>query len=170
MKTSFENVLHTFDQYHDTAHGTNAYAQSCLYLAEKQHGGRWQYRSLTRNELLEIILPYHGQHKDESGGVELVPPQGSTLEVALQRLAELKNYQDTNPVCWATIKHSVASRSPVFISKLPIENNDYKMLQNISGEHFYHIDGLHRLIAWGSSDGYVGYDNKTNPVMAYIAG
>jgi hypothetical protein len=81
------------------------------------------------------------------------------------------DYQSANPVCWEKIAHwRKDSSSPVFLCTAPVSHSDYQDLTDYEG-HLIHLDGLHRLIAWGlygklEPDEY----EKRERVIAYVAG
>ena len=102
------------------------------------------------------MLPYHAH------GVNLVPPSGSTVLEAIKRL----DFVDHLSECYRRIQQFSDSRTPtIFLSAAPINDpgfSDYRGLLDRGYKGLTHVDGLHRLIAWGRED-------KRN-VPAYIAG
>lgn len=119
----------------------------------------WVRARLECQEALGIVLPWH-----KDGDIELIPPTGCTLGEALTTLAELeKAYRDASPHCWKTIEALEKSYpSPIFLSTSPIGRRDYARVPRTTG--LIHLDGLHRLLAWGRSGRLDGVE-----IEAYVA-
>lgn len=119
----------------------------------------WILVRLEHQEVLGIVLPWHNV-----GGIELVPPAGCTLTEALGRLGELEGlYRKASPPFWETIEVlEKTDLSPIFLSTSPIDAEDYAHVTTRSG--LIHLDGFHRLLAWGRSGRLDGVE-----LEAYVA-
>lgn len=158
-----------FLEYHNKEHGTNSYALDFLNRANDSSGGKWVKRELSREEVLSIVLPHHSNHKHESSTQELIPATGLTVKDTISRLIKLKDYSKNHPICWETLEMSKSSKSPIFLTATLLEeNNDHGKLGNFSSPQLYHLDGLHRLVAWGLNGKYVSENYE--PITAFIAG
>jgi hypothetical protein len=169
---STEEVLMAFDQDHVMKpENSNQYARDLLEKEDRQFGGAWAQMFLSREDVLEIILPPHN-HRAGGGQIELIPISGLTVSAATEKIRGIPNYRSANTCCWRSITYWMDRYpSPVFLSVAPVRHNsDYQHLTHSDG-HLIHLDGLHRLIAWGLS-GKLGpgqYD-KGQAVKAYVAG
>jgi len=160
-----DQVLSAFDRDHPTKpDGSNEYARGLLIKADQQFGGTWTQVSLSQKDICGIILPPH-RH-----GTELIPISGMTVSAAVEKVKRAKDYQSANPCCWKVIAHWMELYpSPVFLSIAPVTNcTDHQYLTGYQG-HLIHLDGLHRLIAWGLS-GKLDPATYKNGVGAYVAG
>lgn len=150
-------------------HGNGGFRRSAAIRKNDRFGARnliladrsaadWVLVRLKHQEVLGIVLPWH-----EVGGIELVPPAGCTLAEALDRLGELERlYRKASPHFWETIEIlERADLSPIFLSTSPIESEDYA---RITRTGLIHLDGLHRLLAWGRSGRLDGVE-----IEAYVA-
>ncbi len=169
---STEEVLRAFDQDHIIKSGnSNQYARELLEMADRQFGGVWAQMFLCREDVLKIILPPHN-HRAGGGQVELIPISGLTVSAATEKISGMPNYQATNTCCWRSITYWMDRYpSPVFLSAAPVRDcSDYQHLTNHDG-HLIHLDGLHRLIAWGLSGKLgLGHYETAQKVKAYVAG
>jgi hypothetical protein len=170
---STAEVLRVFDQHHPVRpENSNGYARCLLQNAAQQFGDVWAHMVLSRGDVLEIILPPH--HDGRGGGqIELIQASGLTVSAATEKLRGIiLSYQASNTVCWEKIAYWMGLYpSPVFLSAGPVTSNiDYQHLTDHRG-HLIHLDGLHRLIAWGLS-GKLDPDqyDKQQSVEAYVAG
>src|SRR5438270_5349919 len=168
---SFEEVLACFDAEHEVKpDNTNEHARNMLQAAQEKFNGTWTCATLEREDVLNIVLPHH---ISERGVIPLIPPTGLTVAAAVERLREIsvREYQAANAICWRKIAYCKETYpSPIFLCIAPVSHSDYQNLTNFEG-HLIHLDGLHRLIAWGlygnlEPDEYV----KRGKVMAYVAG
>lgn len=167
MTVSFGEVLEVFGRDHDLEQGSNDYAADCLALANFQFDGHWQKKRLSEDEVLGIVLPHH---KHPGTAPTLIPATGLTVKAAIKRFKTARDYKQTNPYCWKSIMMLKKDTGPIFVSREPIENNDFMTLKTFKGNHLYHIDGLHRLIARNLVDGYSDDYLQKHPVLAYVAG
>jgi hypothetical protein len=169
---STEEVLRVFDQDHIIKpENSNQYARELLEKAGRQFGGVWAQMFLCREDVLKIILPPHN-HREGGGQVELIPISGLTVSAATEKIKGMPSYQSSNTCCWRSITYWMDRYpSPVFLSAGPVwDYSDYQHLTNRDG-HLIHLDGLHRLIAWGLSAKFEpGQYNKGQSVKAYVAG
>ena len=166
----FELLIEEFSLAHGAGYEPNRGALIGLNKANEKFGN-WVRRELELAEVLEVILPYHAHWGDpDKDAVLLVPPEGITLQEAVDRLKTLQDFEATNPTCWQSMQLSADTESPVYLSIEPIDNDDYRMQPSRSEPHLYHIDGLHRLVYWGLQGRYEPEVYEKNPVVAYIAG
>jgi hypothetical protein len=170
---SAEEVFKIFDQDHlIQPDNGNQYARDLLQKADLQFGGVWAQMLLCLEDVLEILLPPHN-HREGGGQIELIQASGLTVSAATDKLRGImSSYQSSNIVCWRKIAYWMnLYPSPVFLSAGPvISNSDYQQLTDPDG-HLIHLDGLHRLIAWGLA-GKLDPDqyDKQQAVEAYVAG
>jgi hypothetical protein len=170
-RVAFEEVLACFDKEHEVKpDNTNGHARSMLQAAHEKFDGSWAFISLDREEILSIFLPHH---ISEGGAIPLIPPTGLTVVDAVEKIRKIsiRDYQSANAVCWRKIAHWKENYpSPVFLCIAPVSHSDYQYLVNYQG-HLIHLDGLHRLIAWGLSGKFEpGEYEKREKVTAYVAG
>jgi hypothetical protein len=103
------------------------------------------------------MLPWHTHD-----GVELVPVAGSAVSEAIEKL----EIADRLSECYKRIQQLSSSLiTPVFLTAAPINDQrypDYKGLLERGRAGLTHLDGLHRLVAWGR-------ENKQE-IPAYVAG
>ncbi|MGW6121386.1 DUF6309 family protein [Nocardia sp. NPDC055165] len=107
--------------------------------------GTWTRVLLSRADLAAVTLPWH---LSEGGERELVPRTGLTVEQAAARLrTERADLAAANPVCTGLITAlTEAPFTTVFLSAAPAGHSDYADLR--AEEGLFHLDGLHRMIAW----------------------
>ncbi len=153
----FDQVRRVFLQQNpDPAFRATRYALGLLGAADKQFGA-WLSVSLSSEDLLGIMLPPHRE-----GGLELIPPSGSTVSDVLGRVESLP----ISHVCRRRIEElSRGPLSTVFLSARPLADPAYTDYRGLIGHGYKgltHLDGLHRLIAWARS-GHSG-------IAAYVAG
>jgi hypothetical protein len=153
---TFEEVKSTFLRDNaDLAH-RNKWPLGALDVANRQFG-RWERVVLAPDELLTVMLPHHSHF-----GVELVSVAGSSVSEAIEKLKSV----DRSNNCYKQIRQFVGDRtSAIYLSAAPIRDEkypDYNGLIKRGYRGLTHLDGLHRLIAWGQ-------ENRRE-VPAYIAG
>jgi uncharacterized protein DUF6309 len=167
-KVSSPEVLEAFHRDHNVETGTNKWALGLVEIADREFEGNWSEVKLSREQILRIMLPHHG---GERGLTELIPPEGMTVEQAVARLKQLDDYPESNPGCWSKISHSKNTGfSPVFLSASPVDHEDYPTMV-VPDNNFVHLDGLHRLLAWGLDGRYdLDSDSANETLTAYIAG
>jgi hypothetical protein len=169
---STEEVLGAFDQDHIIKpENSNQYARGLLEKADRQFDGVWAQMFLSREDVLKIILPPHN-HRAGGGQVELIPISGLTVCAATEKIRGMPGYQSANTCCWRSITYWMDRYpSPVFLSAAPVRDcSDHQHLTHHNG-HLIHLDGLHRLIAWGLSGKLdPGQYDKGQGVKAYVAG
>ncbi|TSA44814.1 hypothetical protein D4R52_03630 [bacterium] len=166
---SSAEVLKVFDEEHNQQDGSNGWARRALIEADKKFNGKWGRIELKRKQILQIILSHH---QGEGGEIELVPKTGFTVEEAINKIKSISCYKIKNPKCWEKIEYlKTESFSPIFLSIGQIDWDDYKSISISNGEHFFHLDGLHRLISWGLDgrlDAWTYF--RGSKIIAYIAG
>jgi hypothetical protein len=169
---SGEEVFRVFDRDHPIEPGnSNQYARELLGKADRQFGGVWAETSPCQKDICEIILPPH-YHKAEGGKIELIPVSGLTVSAAIEKIRGIKGYEFTNVCCWRSITRWMERYpSPIFLSVAPVKScSDHQYLTDYNG-HLIHLDGLHRLIAWGLAGRLEpGAYDKGERVIAYVAG
>jgi hypothetical protein len=133
----------------------NDWPLGALEAANRQFG-HWKRIVLTPEEIQTVMLPWHIH------GVDLVPPSGSTVLEAIKKLDSVDRVSE----CYRRIQQFSDLPTPaVFLSAAPIRDirySDYRGLLDRGYRGLTHLDGLHRLIAWGR-------ENKRS-VPAYVAG
>lgn len=151
----FEEVKATFIVENIDTPGRNDWPLGALEVANRQFGN-WRRVVLTAEDIRGVMLPCHIH------GVNLVPYSGSTVLEAIRKLDFIDRVSD----CYRRIQQFSDLRTPaVFLSAAPINDlrySDYRGLLDRGYRGLTHLDGLHRLIAWGR-------ENKRN-VPAYVAG
>jgi hypothetical protein len=155
-EVDFEEVRETFLRDNAATPERNAWPLGALEVANKQFG-KWTRVVLIPEEVRAVMLPYH-IHK----GVQLVPPTGSSVSEAIEKLDSVDRLSE----CYKRIQQFTDPlTTAVFLSAAPIDDSrysDYKglLVRNYKGRT--HLDGLHRLIAWGR-------ENRPE-IPAYVAG
>jgi hypothetical protein len=111
------------------------------------------YEKLTiRHVATGRLLPHHWHSK--INGQILVPRQGASVRETIDTLHSLKDYSTTNRQCWEALYHLKDDARPIILSTLPLDHEDYAGLHEREGKYLFHVDGLHRLIAWGLSSSH----------------
>jgi hypothetical protein len=153
---SFDEVRAAFLRENDVQCGKNQWALKAIEIAEEQFG-HWGRVILSSEDILGVMLPHHTRC-----GPEVVPPCGSIVSDAIERLKSLPS-SDT---CRKTVDE-LSARTPslIFLSSAPINHSDYPDFRALVERNYKgltHLDGLHRLIAWGRSG--------RSGIAAYVAG
>jgi len=149
-EVKFEEVLEYFDLTHPVRpegnFTTNDWARNLIVSTNEQCGGQWKIVELMPEDILEILLPHHRGEPDLGGTVTLIEGDNTTVKNAIIKLSQLSDYHTTNTVCWNKIQYWMDKEiEPIFLSTIQPK---HMLKTNIQGE-FYHLDGLHRLLAWG---------------------
>lgn len=167
---NFKEVLEFFDEKHaNHLCDTNEFSRTLLTKANGRFNDSWALVGLSRDQVLDIILPHH---ISEGGSVHLVPTTGSTVRAAVKKIEHTSPdaYQSASPNCWKKISYwMTADFSPVFLSTVPVDSVDYEGLIDYNG-HLVHLDGLHRLIAWALTEVHTGSIDVDHKFLAYLAG
>jgi Family of unknown function (DUF6309) len=124
----FEEVMACFERENAESTSRN-WTVDRLREADKNGAGTWTLVILSRQDVLDIVLPHHRRC-----GPEVVPENGLTVSAASERVRGLTKETGT---CWDNIashKDRDFSQTHIF---LEAENGILK-----------HLDGLHRLLAW----------------------
>jgi hypothetical protein len=154
-EVGFEEVRATFLRDNADTPERNDWPMGALEAANRQFGN-WIKVVITPEEVRTVMLPYHNHR-----GVGLVPPTGSSVLEAIQKLESV----DLSSECYRRIQQFSSPRvTAVFLSAAPINDprySDYNGLLERGCNGLIHLDGLHRLIAWGR-------DNRPE-VRAYLA-
>ena len=155
FKVDFQEVKATFVGDNLDTPERNEWPLGALEIANNQFRD-WTKVLLFPDDLGNIMLPWHDH------GESLVPPSGSLVSEALEKLEGIDHLSE----CYRRIKQFTDPRtSAIFLSVAPINDPrypDYKGLVDRGYKGLTHLDGLHRLIAWG-------LENKRT-VPAYVAG
>ncbi len=164
-KVNFEEVIDYFDKNHpvtDEGHSQkNKWGRNKIIEANDNSSGRWQFVELHPDEIADIWLPYHkGEHGHKGKEVVLIEEEGSTVSDATSKLKSLTDYSETNKTCWKFIDYwQDKDITPIFISLCRPEH-----IKSPNGEgHPFHLDGVHRLLAWGLKGG-------DTTIQAFLAG
>lgn len=150
-RVNFQEVLDEFTRHNDVAR--NQWALDAIKVADKELD-HWVRAILDFDDILNIMLPYHNHR-----AYLLVPQSGSTVSEAIEKLKSLP------PEGCCPNKIDYFSNKPsslIFLSMKPISHGDYAGLVARGYEGLTHLDGLHRLVAWGRSG--------ISEVAAYVAG
>lgn len=123
------------------------YAKGLLAQKSRESGDRWTLVLLSKEDILNIMLP---DHRHPAGNANaLIPKPGLTVSAAAGRVKDTT--QETG-CCWKNILfHKDRDFSQVHI-----------FLQYQNGG-FMNLDGLHRLLAWVIFE-------KTEKIPAYVIG
>lgn len=165
-KATFDEVLKRFLQEHPIDNrykvNTNPNAHQSLIMANEIFD-EWNYVLLYRQDILNVILPWHLGCKGE---LTLVPKSGLTVEQTVVGLREMEDsYSQKNQECWdKIIKMGCTNLTHLFLSTQALPHEDYAEV-NMPG-HLFHLDGLHRMVSWE----YHGLLKKNLQIPAYIAG
>ncbi len=151
----FDEVRAAFLRENDIERGSNPWAHGAIEIAQRQFGC-WANVTLSLSDILGTMLPHH------THGVDLVPPSGSSVAEAIEKLRSVPLSQ----ACRKNIEElSARPASRAFLSMGPINHpdySDYRGLIDRGHSGLTHLDGLHRLVAWGR-------DCKSG-ITAYVAG
>ncbi len=152
---SYDEVKTKFLQDNTTTPERNGWPLGALEIANRQFG-RWTHLVLSPEEVLAVLLPHHDH------GVNLVPAAGSSVSDTIRELDHLERVTE----CSKRIHQFLGTLTPVvFLSAAPIDDPgypDYRGLLRRGCVGLTHLDGLHRLVAWG-------WENKRD-VPVYVAG
>ena len=142
-KVDFREVKAIFFRDNLDTPERNEWPLGALEIANNQFRD-WTKVLLFPEDLGNIMLPWH-DHSES-----LVPPSGSLVSEALEKLEGIDHLSD----CYRRIKQFTDPRTTaIFLSVPPINDPrypDYKGLVDRGYKGLTHLDGLHRLIAWGS--------------------
>ena len=160
----FREVLEHFDAVHPVREegnfATNGWARGLLLSTNELCQGVWRLVELSPDEVLEICLPHHRGEKSAGGTTVLLEGDGATAGDAVTRLQSLADYSTTNEVCWGKIQYWAGrDAEPIILSTTAPKH----MQDVVADAKFFHIDGLHRILAWGLG-------GATLPVQAFLAG
>ena len=154
-RATFDEVRSQFLIDNVTTPERNDWPLGALEVANRQFG-TWTRIVLKPTEILTVLLPHHNH------GVNLVSVAGSTVSATIVEFDRL----DRTTECHRRIQQFLGARTPiVFLSAAPINDPryaDYHGLLSRGCAGLSHLDGLHRLVAWG-------WENKRE-VPAYVAG
>ncbi len=139
----------------------NHYQQWAVNKANEKAAGVWKLIELSRDDMSRIILPNH-LHPTLSMK-PLISKEGATLADAVSLLQSKYDYSRTNAACWRSIEFLRDNTTAVILSVKPIPSFDYWFLNKLDDANLYHVDGLHRMLAWSL------YSND-RPLRAYVAG
>ncbi len=149
----FEEVTAIFLRENPVGTGSNEWAFSAIQAANRQFAS-WAQTTLTLEDILAIMLPHHLHD-----GLEIVPPRCATVAQAIENL---KLFPAS---CACSSRIDALSTKPgsiIFLSTAPVNHPDYQGLLYRNHKGLTHLDGLHRLIAWGRLG--------KSGIVAYIAG
>lgn len=156
---SFEEVLEYFDQTHPQEFGSNDWARNKIIEANLSCNGYWRLIELSPEEILGVWLPHH-EGKHGGSGVVLLEIEGATVKNAVTILKNLEDYPTTNKQCWSKIEYWRNKEiAPIFLSTIQPEH----MKNETAIGPLFHLDGLHRLLAWG-------LEGSNSVIETYIAG
>ncbi len=162
QRVSFSEVKQEFLKQYPYNNWQKEVSLWCLNWTEK-HVGNWYKVRLSRDDVLSILMPGHAHSK-----YILIPKKGALLKSVYKRAKKLE-YKSKNPKCVKTIEHFKHSEfSPIFLSTRFKAMGHYKGHVKIKTA-LYHVDGLHRLIAWGLDGRYTNQYLETHPMCAYVA-
>lgn len=154
-RATYDEVKDRFEQDNLSTPGRNGFPRGALEIANRQFV-TWAYVILTPKEVLSVLLPKHDH------AVNLIPPDGASVSEAISVLDRVNRQTE----CYQRIEQfSGALTPPVFLSTSPISDpqySDYHGLLRRGCTGLTHLDGLHRLIAWGQ-------ENRRD-VPAFVAG
>lgn len=155
-KISFGQVREAFLRENDLEDKYNRWGLGAIQAAEVQFGS-WHRVILSRKDILGIMLPHHTRC-----GPEIVPPSCATVADAIERLKRTP----PDDACRKKVE-DLAKKPPtlIFLAAAPIDHpeyGEYRLLVKRNYRGLTHLDGLHRLIAWGLE--------KRSGVVAYVAG
>lgn len=121
-----------------------------IEIADAQFSGAWHERTLTGQEALEILLPPHAGEPCKGDRLTLVDPEGATVRDVARRLAQIRaDYEPANRSCWSRIEAAAsAPYSRLILTTAPLDSDDYRGMSP-RPDRLYHLDGFHRLVAWG---------------------
>jgi Family of unknown function (DUF6309) len=155
-EVTFTEVMAIFSRDNAETPERNGWTLGALEVANRQFGGIWTRVLLSPDEVRTVMLPQHNH------GVNLVPAEGLAVSEAIKKL----DFIDRASKCYQRIQlFSSQQTSAVFLSAAPIcdpRYSDYRGLLDRGHRGLTHLDGLHRLIAWGRE--------KQRSVLAYVAG
>jgi hypothetical protein len=142
-RVSFDDVLKTFA----TNHGDQVWARALLHAADSQLG-EWTLVELAPEDVMAVWLPHHRHGFELGQGLEVVPPEGSTVANAIKRLSAIGS---KNPCAELIDILSSLAPTPVYLSSQPVDHEDFAGLIRRKVTGLVHLDGLHRLVAWGTA-------------------
>jgi hypothetical protein len=156
LEVDFAEVIAIFNRDNAETPERNGWPLGALEAANRQFGGTWTRVILAPDDVCTVMLPQHNH------GVNLVPADGLTVSDAIKKL----DFIDRTSECYQRIQQFSGQQTPaVFLSAAPIIDprySDYTGLLDQGYRGLTHLDGLHRLIAWGRE--------KQRRVPAYVAG
>jgi hypothetical protein len=168
----FSDVLGHFDEYHKDVE-MYLYTRNVLESANVFFGERWCCLELTPKLIRHhITLMYH--HHPFSG-LCLIPESGATVHDSAKQFSEIrKRYKRRNAFCYRHIQGlKVVPFTPVFLASRDPPGFSMPIWHTIAPPqgNFFHLDGLHRLIAWELAGRFCeSRYRREQPLHAYVAG
>jgi hypothetical protein len=141
---AFDEVLGQFEGENRESKSFT-WAKDELLKLNAKAGITWTLVLLSHEDILDIMLPHH-RHPPQ---ITLIPAHGLDIAAAA---VKIKNSTRETGECWDNI-YSHKDRD-FFQTRVFLEFRDGR---------FWHIDGLHRLLAWVIFE-------KTDEIHAYVAG
>ncbi|MDF5726263.1 MAG: DUF6309 family protein [Rhizonema sp. PD37] len=163
-KVEFDEVMRLFRLEHDVNReheaNTNRDAERLLMIANTELG-EWSKVLLSRDDILQVILPMHECH--EGINTNITPKSGLTVKQAVEKLSSIKDsYAKNYPVCWSKIL-TLERFTTLFLSTKPTSHEEYV---EIDKEGLVHLDGWHRMVGW-ELNGLLTNDTQ---LETYVAG
>ncbi len=159
-KVSFKEVEREFRKQYRKKNRPEHVSRWCLDWTELKVGNWYKVR-LSHKDVLSILLPGHA-HPNR----HLIPDEGRLLRHVLQKKI---NYRTVNRTCWQSIKYfKTKDFNPLFLSTKFIALSHYRRLK-YQPTALYHVDGIHRLVAWGLDGRYTDEYLEKHPLYAYVA-
>ena len=136
----------------DLATGSGPWTRQFLDLADQQFERRWRLTRVPAVVLREVRLPRHAGEPCQGDTMTLVPTCGLTAADAGAHWTSIRAaYTDANPCCAGRLE--AAERAPfslVIVTTAPLDTPEHRALP-VNAGGLYHLDGLHRLIAWAAA-------------------
>ena len=144
----YEHVIEEVTRQYASSPNSDGLESTLKIIAkEYQHDTTvtWSEGHLSLEELRSVILPWHVCGTSEH---TLVPSQGTTVGEICKILAQRPT--DLVDSCTGKIhQFRVLPKMPAIISNRSRPGIDYRDCKYREG--WFHVDGLHRMIAWGLS-------------------
>jgi hypothetical protein len=167
-RVSGDEVLRALAAGRDITKDSGPWTTRFLSTATAQFQGRWQSEMLAGAALEQIWLPPHAGEPCRGDRIALVPHGGANVATTAAHLREsTAAYARANPCCWSRIEAAMHEPlSPIILTTRPLDEDEYRSVRKDRGDRLYHLDGLHRLVAWALAD-------RLTPevrVRAFVAG
>lgn len=147
--------------------GSAPWTLAFIDVADHQFDARWCRVAISGADARAVVLPPHEGEPCRGDTRLLVGTGGATVAATAAILtAVTEDYARDNPSCWSRLRAAEdAPLSPIILTTAPLARAEYATIVPAPGT-LYHLDGLHRLVAWAMA----GRLTDAARLTAFVAG